>query len=168
MTQAHRVEVDGLAETITALGRVDRELAAEARAELRNAAKTVKVTAQTRLTTRPGGGTYPRRRGMIGHRASGKGAAVLLRGDKHPWAWGAEFGAKRAWVWGQVTTQGRLRKRQFPVWRGNQFVVRGVSGPGWIIQPTIRRLLPRLEEEVADGISAIYRKALDRAGVPRG
>lgn len=135
-----------------------------ARDLLRDGAKTIQTAAQFRLRARPGGGAYPRRSGMIGRSAGAKGAGVTLRGGRYPWAWGAEFGAKRAWVYGRVTSASRLRRRQFPIWRGNQFVVRGRSGPGWIIQPAIRENLDRVLEEIATGLESAIDEALSSAG----
>jgi hypothetical protein len=162
------IQTEGLTESLRALKRVDDDLGNEARELLRAAAKVIQVDAQGRPGRRPGGGSYPRRRGMVGRSATSQGAAVTLRGARYPWAWGAEFGAKRAWVFGRVLIQSRLRRRQFPVWRGNQFVVRGSSGPGWIIAPAIRANLDRVTKQVADGIDDLYDRAFSRAGVRRG
>lgn len=160
-------EVDGLSEAVKAMSRFDKETGKAARDEMRAAAVKVQKAAQAKSKGRPGGGSYPRRLGMIGRSVTTKGAGINLRGKKYPWAWGAEFGARRAWVFGRVTTQGKLRRRQFPVWRGSQFVTRGRSGPGWIIQPTIRKMLPQITEEIADGMSKVLSDALTKAGVPR-
>lgn len=160
-------KVDGLTEALRALNRVNKEAGTMARELVREGAKTIQTEAQRRARGRAGGGTYPRRMGMIGRSASTKGGAIKLAGSKYPWAWGAEYGARRAWVFGRVTTQGRLRRRQFPVWRGNQFVVRGASGPGWLIQPAIRAKLERVLTDMADGLSELISRELDRARVPR-
>jgi hypothetical protein len=101
---------------------------------------------------------------MVGRSATMKGAAVTLKGGKYPWAWGAEYGARRAWVFGRVTTQNQLRRRQFPVWRGNQFVTRGVSGPGWIIQPALRENLDRVLDRLADGLAEVIDRTFNQAG----
>lgn len=150
-----QLHVDGLTEALRGLNTVDREAGRTARALLADGAKTIQHAAQAKLGRRPGGGTYPRRTGMVGRSASAKGAGVTLRGGRYPWAWGAEYGARRAWVWGRVTVQSKLRRRQFPIWRGNQFVVRGRGGPGWIIQPAIRENLDRVLEGIADGLERV-------------
>jgi hypothetical protein len=160
------IKVEGLTEAIRALNRANRDLGAEARGVLREAAITVQTAARARMGA--GGGNYPHRAGMIGRSASSKGAGVSLKVGRYPWAYGAEFGAKRAWVFGRVMSAGKLRRRQFPVWRGNQFVVRGSSGPGWLIQPAIRDNLPKITQRVADGLDEIFDKAMSSAGVPRG
>lgn len=167
MTQP-RLEVEGLTESIKALTRVDRELGARARDLIRTEAVIIAADAKSRLGNRPGGGTYPRRAGMIRRKANQKGAEIGLAVSRYPWARGAEFGAKRAWVFGRVTTQGKLRRRQFPVWRGNQFVVRGGSGPGWVIQPAIRANIDAASKRIGDGLIDLFDEAFRAAGVPRG
>ncbi len=162
------MEVEGLTEALKALSRFDRETGQEARSVLREGAKLIQTKSQAKLGRRPGGGSYPRRRGMIGRSVTLRGGGINLKGRRYPWAWGAEFGAKRAWVFGKVTVQSRLRRRQFPIWRGNQFVVRGRGGPGWIIQPTIRENIDRVTRDIADGIDDLIDETMKRAKVPRG
>lgn len=161
--------VEGLTESIKALKKASDETGAEARLLIRDAAQSVQQGAQKRAKSRPGGGSYPRRKGMIKRSATNRGAAVAVtgRGSRYPWGPAAEYGAKRAWVYGRVTTQGSLRRRQFPVWRGNQFVIRGRSGPGWLVQPEIRKQLPRIEQELGQGLRELLDRELRRAGVER-
>jgi len=168
-SDAYAVRADDLSAAVRALGRFDRDLQREAKDALRTGAKTIQAAAQAKVARRPGGGTYPRRRGMVGRSVTQRGAGIKLRGKKYPWAWGAEWGAKRAWVFGRVTTQGKLSRRQFPVWRGNQFVIRGRSGPGWIIQPAIRENLDRVTEQIVDDLGDVMYRALRQAGLkPKG
>lgn len=162
------VGADDLAAAIRALGRFDRDIQAEAKDALRAGAKTIQTAAQKKLMRKPGGGSYPARKGMIGRSTTAKGAGIRLRGKRYRWAWGAEYGAKRAWVFGRVMTQGRLARRQFAVWRGNQFVVRGRTGPGWIIQPAIRENVDKVTERIADDLSQLFATAMDMAHVPKG
>lgn len=158
------LHVDGLTEALRGLAKVDREAGSAARDLLKESAATIQKAAQARLAGRPGGGTYPRRTGMVGRSASNKGGGISLKGSRYPWAWGAEFGARRAWVYGKVNVQSNLRRRQFPIWRGNQFVVRGRGGPGWIIQPTIRAHLDRELENIANGLERLIDRALTESG----
>ena len=161
--------VDGLTEAVKAMGKFSKAAGNEARSVMRVGAREIATLSKRRVGRRPGGGSYPRRSGMIGYSATGKGAAVKLKGanPRYPMAWGAEYGAKRAWVFGRVTTQGKLRRRQYPVWRGNQFVTRGRSGPGWIIQPTIRENMDRVVADIADGLDLLLNAEMNKAGVPR-
>lgn len=160
------MRVDGLSEALRGIAVFDRELGAAARDVIREGTKTIQFAAQRKIGS--GGGRYPKRSGMIGRSTTNRGGGIKLAGAKYPWAWAAEFGARRAWVFGRVTTQGRLRRRTFPVWRGNQFVTRGSAGPGWMIQPAIRQNLDRVTREIADGLDEILDRALSQAGVPRG
>lgn len=157
------LHVDGLTEALRGLNRVDRDAGKAARLLLADGAKTIKAAAQAKVGRRPGGGSYPRRSGMVGRSATAKGAGVTLRGARYPWAWGAEFGARRAWIYGRVTLASKLRRRQFPIWRGNQFVVRGRGGPGWIIQPAIRENIDRVLEGIAEGLERTIADAVRRA-----
>jgi hypothetical protein len=78
----------------------------------------------------------------------------------------AEFGAdwqKVGWEDGndgehEVLPQRRLRRRVFNPPRQK----------GYIIQPTIKRMMPETLDAVADDLLKVYSKALTRAGVPRG
>lgn len=162
------VHVEGLTESIKALGKVDKELADEARNLIREGVKVVQADAKRRYSRRPGGGGYPHTPGAVRRKSNMKGAEISLEVDRYPWSAGAEFGARRAWVFGRVMSAGALRRRQFPVWRGNAFVVRGAAGPGWIVQPAIRANLDDIEEAIGDGIDKLYTRAFDSLGVPRG
>ena len=163
------IHAPDLSSAIRALGKVDKAAQKEAVQVLREAAIKGQRESQARLTVRPGGGSYPRRRGQYGRFADQKGAGLKLAGAKYPWAWGAEFGAKRAWLpRGQVTLQSKLRRRQFPVWRGSPKVVRGKAGPGWIMYPTIRRLLPEIETDLQKGLADVFERSMRQAGVGNG
>lgn len=154
------VHVDGLSQALRGLTKVDKEAGTAARDLVRAAAKDIQTRAQAKMGRRPGGGSYPRRAGMIGRSASNKGGGISLKGGRYPWAWGAEFGARRAWIYGRGNIQTNLKRRQFPIWRGNQFVIRGRGGPGWIIQPTIRENLDRVLADISEGLEALIAKAV--------
>jgi hypothetical protein len=61
-----------------------------------------------------------------------------------------------------------MRRRTFRPWQGNQFDVKGGGGPGYVIQPAIRRHLPGMEDRVADRLQKLLSRELDKAGVRRG
>lgn len=168
--QSDAVAVEGLTQSIKALSSASKEAGAEAKGLIRTEAKHIQRKAQGKMARRSGGGSYPRRKGAIRYGATQKGGTISItagKGDRYPWIFGAEFGAKRAWVYGRVTTQGRLKRRQFPVWRGNRFVVRGGSGPGWLVQPAIREELPGVTRRIEAGMSELIARELARARVPR-
>lgn len=156
------IEVDGLKESLTALRRFDDATKRAVPKALRDGAAVIRVEAQDRLGGRPGGGSYPRRRGMIrsGAQAARASAYVGYKASalaRYPWALGAEFGANRAWVFGRVTLQSELSRRQFPT----------RNPTGWIVAPAVVDKVPEVEELIVALLDAILTQALDRAGVPR-
>lgn len=177
-------EVDGLKESIRFLGKVDKELRKEAVDIIKKNTVKVKTDAQKKYMGSPPG---VRRKGYpdatktaIIHRASGKGASVGINrsSSRNPAIFPAEFGFDMAMVpkfrgngkqggrrW---MHQGRMRRRTFPIYRGNQFVPRGNSGPGWIVQPTIRKWMPKFDKQLAEDLMPVFDKAARKAGVPRG
>ena len=175
------MNVDGLTESIRFLGKVDKELRKEAVIIIRKNTLKVKAEAQAKYQSAPGVQRkgYPGGKTAIVHRASGKGAAVgINRSNRNAAIFPAEFGAFSQFVpkYGGPGVKGRgrwmpqnaMRKRTFPVWRGNQFVPRGRSGPGWIVQPTIRKWMPKFDKQLAEDLMPVFNKAARRAGVPRG
>ena len=109
--------------------------------------------AQARMKGPPGGGTHPRRAGMMADPQQ-QGWRSVIESRQIPVGLGRRIGARRAWVWGRKNVQSNLKRRQFPIWRGNQFVVRVRGGPGWIIQPTIRDNIDRILVDIADRMAA--------------
>lgn len=157
-----RIEVDGLKESLTALRRFDTDTKKAVPKALRDGAGVIRVDAQNRLGGRPGGGTYPRRRGAIrsGAQAAQASAWVGYKSSalaRYPWALGAEFGANRAWVYGRTTLQRLLRRRQFPT----------RNATGWIVAPAVVDKVDDVERLIVDLLDAVLSAAFDRAGVPR-
>ena len=166
------VEVEGLAESIRALRKFSKEAGREAVDIFRDEAKEVQKKAKRRV--RGSHPSAPSSTSWIGRSATGKGAGVKLTakgGDyrAHATEWGRHLHQYKPWnrtdIW--RIPQRLMRVRTFNDWSGNQFDVKG-SGPGYVIQPTIRQHLPGMEERVADRLSKLLRRILDREGVPRG
>jgi len=174
------IEVDGLKESIRFLGKVDKDLRKEAVNIIKKNTLKVKAEAQRRYMSAPGvrRNGYPGGKTAIVHRASGKGASVgINRTARNPSIFPAEFGAylqaipnyagpgkKRR---SRSVSQNAMRRRTFPVWRGNQFKPRGSAGPGWIVQPTIRKWMPKFDKQLANDLMPVFNKAARKAGVPR-
>lgn len=167
------VKVDGLAESIKALAKVDKKYRKEAVEVFRDAAKSVQQESQKAIGRV---GRYPKRRGMIGRSATGKGAGVTLNANKYPWALGAEYGEQvanvpRKYRGGRGGTQEwpqtALKRRTFGIWRPPTSVDMFVNRGGYMIQPVLRRRLPAIENDVATKLNVITNKALRSAGVPR-
>lgn len=157
-----RIEVDGLRESLNALRRFDADTKRAVPKALRDGAVVARTAAQTRAGGRPGGGTYPRRRGAIrsGARAARAEAWVGYKTSavsRYPWALGAEFGANRAWVYGHVMSQSALSRRTFPT----------RNATGWIVGPAVEEKIPEIEQLVIQLLEAVLHAAFDRAGVPR-
>ena len=170
-TRGGHIEVEGLAETIKALRKFDREVGKEAVNIFRDEAKTVQAQAKANAKAHP---ASPSSSSWIGRSATGTGAGVKLIGTKgggraHATEWGMHRWHIREW--GASTARGyiqsAMRRRTFKAWGGNQFDVKGGSGPGYVIQPAIRRHLPGMEQRVADRLQELLVRALNQAGVPR-
>jgi hypothetical protein len=165
------IQVEGLSETIRALGKWDKAARKEAVEIFRDEAKAVQSAAKARApSSHPGA---PSNTAWIGRSATGTGAGVSLLGAKNGRAAATEWGMhtwhiprKRGGSTGYV--QSALRRRIFKPWVGNQFDVKGGTGPGYVIQTTIRRHLPGMEDRVADKLQALLVRELNKAGVPRG
>ena len=157
-----------------ALGRVDKEARKEAVGVLRDESRRMQAITHGKLSARPGGGTYPRRKGMIGRFANSKGAGLTLRASRYPWAIRAEYGADAGWTplrSGGIRRHKSVagwRRRQFPVFKGYQFVAGSAAGPGWIIQPTIREQLPQTVKNLERGLTRVFTESMSMEGVGRG
>ena len=165
------IEVEGLAETIRALSRWDKAARKEAVEVFRDEAKTVQASAKANARAHP---ASPSSGSWIGRSATGQGAGVKLIAKKgnyraHASEWGMYRWQMRTWS-GRIRgyVQSAMKRRTFRPWSGNQFDVKGSSGPGFVIQPAIRKHLPGMEKRVADRLSKILSRELDKAGVPRG
>lgn len=168
------VEVDGLAESMRALAKVDKALRKEATDAIRDHTKPIAIRARKNAArTAPGVPKGTTR--WIGHSViAGKGAAIVLKvagaGDDDPRnrAIASEFGESSQKVgWGK-----RSNPNYKPKFRPQRTLKRRVFNPhrkkGYIIQPTIKRMLPETLDGIADDLAKVYSKALTRAGVPRG
>ena len=159
------VEVDGLAESIRALNKLNGEYKKEAVGVFREAATDVQKRSQKAIGKV---GRYPTRKGIIGRSATSTGAGVKLRASKYPWAYGAEFGEVVADVYGNPVGQRRLKRRTFgefkPPTSSDMFANTG----GYMIQPVLRARLPHIEKQVSEDLTALIDKAMRQAGVPRG
>lgn len=175
MADAVAVQVDGLKETLKFLQRVDPAMKKEAVSVMQEGTKTVQTAARARLRSAPGvSGRYKLSAGAVIRRASGSGASVGInrassRG-RNAAIFGAEFGAKGWHVPRGRTGESRglsqqsMRRRVFPVWRGNSTTVRGRSGPGWVVLPTLRKLLPKIEKQMARDMQKVVVKASRKSG----
>lgn len=164
------VEVDGLAESINALGRLDGKFKKEAVGIFRYEAKKVQGRSQKMIGRY---GRYPKTKGMIGRSATSTGAGVKLRASKYPWALGAEYGERVAHIpinrngspdfslRNQSVFKARTQAQFRPPTSSDMFKNKG----GYMIQPTIRAALPGIQENVEQQLSMLIQNAMRQAGV---
>ena len=166
-TKRGGLEVDGLAQSIRALGKVDPLLKREAVQVFRDTSKVVQAKAQASIGRHP---SYrlPRNRGMIGRSATSTGAGIKLRAAKSPWAYAAEFGERVANVFGPRVSQARFTRRTAAPYKPPTSKDMRKNTGGYLIQPAIRKRMPHIEKELADGLTLVFDKALRKAGVPDG
>jgi len=175
------VRVEGLSESIKMLSKVDKGLRKEVAGVMREKTIRIKNEAFARSRKSPGvPGRYNISKGGYTRRASSTTASVGIKrgapGKRNAAIFGAEFGAK-GWhmprssiknVPARGISQSSMKRRTFPVWRGNSRVIRGKNGPGWILMPILRKQVPKITDELQVEISFLFDKAARQAGVTRG
>ena len=175
-------EVKGLSESIKLLGSVDKELRKEAGLVVRKAAKQLQTESRARMKTAPGVRRrgYPLPMGAITRRSTATKGVIGINAARYPVIGPAEFGWNSQFIpyrgkgnGGRFVPQNSMKRRTFPIWRGNQFKFpkygqKLTSGPGWIVQPVLRKRLGMIQEQVNEEMFAVFAKSARRAGVPRG
>ena len=166
-TKRGGLEVDGLAQSIRALKRVDPLLAKEAVNVFRDTSKDVQKRAQASI------GRHPRYRmgtqkGMIGRSATSTGGGVKLRASKYPWAYAAEYGENVANVFGPKMPQSIFARRTAAPYKPPTSSNMAQNQGGYLIQPAIRKRMPHIERQLSKGLTLVFDKALRKAGVPDG
>ena len=157
------ISVDGLNETIRALGKVDKRLKAEAVDTMRDGAKRVQADAQGRMGA--GGYRMKRNKGMIGRSATSTGAGIKLRASKYPWAYAAEYGEVVGNVFGPRVGQYRFRRRTAAPFKPPTSSDMAKNTGGWMIQPAIRKHLPELRLEAGRKITELVTRSMKSSGV---
>lgn len=134
------VEVSGLSEFVRELRRVDfgKEIGRV------NQAVSEPVAADARSRAIARGGSAAKTARSIKASRKAKAAVIAVGGPRFPFAWGAEFGAKR---W-----------RQFPAWRGNQWSPDS-GNVGYFLHPAIRDGKEAFERRYFDEIEQVAAKA---------
>lgn len=132
------IRVEGLAESVRGLKRLDAGLARAAMAAIREFAKELRDEAVAAGTALGGVHRHAVKLSGVGYFAQTRAAGVKLIGAKSPAIYGAEFGSKQF--------------AQFPAWRGNQFTDPTVGSVGYFLHPTMREVVPEFEPRIADAI----------------
>ncbi len=153
--------VEGLAESIKGLKRVDTEIPklivkitregaknpVALRARKKWAAQRIQPSKANKAITASG---------------TTRGAAIKLRVSAVPSAAGVEFGAHIHHVFGRPVPQSQLKRRVFLPWRGNQFTVAPGASTGYVVQDAIRETLPIIERRWLDEVIKAIDKAVER------
>lgn len=163
--KGYGLKVDGLAEAVRGLARLDKAYRKEAVGIFRKHAADVQHRSQGAIGRV---GRYPANRGMIGRSATGTGAAVKLRASKYPWAYGAEYGEVVMDVYGMPYRQSRAKRRTMGVWRPPTSQDMSKNDGGYMIQPVLRARIPKISDEAGTEILELIDRAMRTAGVPRG
>ena len=162
------IRVAGLNSTVKALSRIDATFRKEAGAIVRIAAISIKKESFARSRRSPGVNRagYPFGKGAYLHRATATKGTVGIRNPspRNATVFGAEFGAKKHVTFGRSMGQNRMKRRTFPVWRGNSTTIRGTRGPGWIMLPVLRKRVPELNETLSDDLRRLVDKTMRKAG----
>ena len=153
------LQVDGLSESLRALGAISKQVRKEATDSMRKGAKLIQGKAQSSIGNHPDYG-MPTPRGMIGRSVTAKGAAVKLRRLKYPWAGGGEFGAEFAAVYGKIRYEPNFKRSiyapQKPPTTNDLFTNRG----GYWIQPAIRKNIKQVNRDIDREMSSLFIKYL--------
>lgn len=164
------IEVDGLAESLRALKRLDGEYRKEAVQIFRDVATDVQKKSQSRIGKV---GRYPTKTGMIGRSATGTGSGVKLRASAFPWAYSAEYGEAVANIpqsnhGTKKYPQHAFKRRTMGVFKPPTSSDMWTNTGGYMIQPTIRARMPWIQKKASTDMQELIVKALRSAGVPRG
>ena len=161
MPTASSIDAEGLAETRKAFRAMAREAPDDLADIMEDLAADMVGRSRSRVGSRPGGGTYKRpRSGSIQAKRSGKNVDIVLNPSGSPTLLGAEFGTRRAWVFGRVMSASKLKRKQYAGYDQRGHIV-GEEFTPTRISKRDRDVAKRMER---DNVA----KQLNRAGVPRG
>ena len=175
MAESFTIRVPGLQKSVKALAKVDSGFRKEAAAVVKVAAVKIKAEAFAKSKTSPGvlRAGYPLSKGAYTHRATAtKGSVGINRQSsrgRNAAVFGAEFGAKQQLVprgrsgGMKSISQNRMRRRTFPIWRGNSTNIVGKKGPGWIMLPILRKRVPEMHEELDKELGDLVSRTLKKA-----
>ncbi len=153
--------VDGLAESMRGLKRVDAEIPKLIVKITRESAKNpVALRARQKWSAQRINPSKANK--AITASGTTRGAAIKLRVSAVPSAAGVEYGAHIHYVFGRPVPQSQMKRRVFLPWRGNQFTVTPGASTGYIVQDAIRETLPIVEKRWLNEVIAAIDKAVER------
>lgn len=132
------VRVDGLAESLRGLNRIEPKLKRAVSQTIRRFVDEITGEAEQRGKSLGGVHRHAVDGGGVRVFNRATAAGVKLAGSREPTVLGAEFGSKQY--------------AQFPPWRGNQFTDPTRDGVGYFLHPTMRDRLPGADDELLDSI----------------
>ena len=115
--------------------------------------------ARGRMASRAGGGTYPRRSGMI----TSDRAGMKLNAGRFPWAAGAEFGSLTSMVFGRRVSNASMSRPHFAPWTSGTFTLRGKVG--YLVGETLRKNAEDMAETAVEDVHDEIVSELKRSGV---
>lgn len=133
--------IEGLRDFQRTLGEMESGLPTSLRSYNKLAAEEIVEAGKARATTPQANKAAESLRAS---RASTYVAVLLGDNRRYAFARGAEWGARKY--------------RQFPPWRGNQFMSWG-GGPGYFLHPAIREVGTRVVEEYWNSIRELWARA---------
>lgn len=170
------VRVEGLSETVRMLSKVDKGLRKEVGKVMREKTIRIKNESFARSKTTPGvrRRKYPITKGAYIRRATATKARVGIQRastGRNAAVFPAEFGAR----WQAVPAGGRtkyvrqnsMKRRTFPIWRGNRTKIVGNKGPGWIMLPVMRLRVPEIRVDIEREVNELFRKSRQQSGLSR-
>jgi len=141
--RSEQVTVKGLKELVSALKAADPALVKDLNKEHKKVADEVVSKAQGAASSL--GGVAGKSADALKARGNQAGASIVLDASGgFPFAFGAEFGAKRF--------------HQFKPWRGNQYEDPLEQGVGYFLHPTLRGM----KTEIMDGYESLIEKTLNQ------
>lgn len=138
------VDIEGLAAFIAEAKRVAPNLVVEVASANFDAANGIVIAARTKAQGVGWPGSTATAAKTLGASKSSQRAMVRLGGSRAPWAFGAEFGAKKY--------------KQFAPWRGNQWAGFD-TGVGYFLHPAIRESWPMAREAYLARVDAAMKAA---------
>jgi len=164
------LDARGLDQAIRGLVRANPRFKPEAIKVMRKGAKKMQAVARGRIGS--GGNRLKTNKRMIGRYSTPTGAGIDLRASTYPWALQAEFGERWANIpinLGTGTRGGTRVKRQSQFKRRTAPRLRQPTSPnlllnkgGYMVQPTIRLMTPKLIDDAGKEIMKLITKELKR------
>ncbi len=163
------LRIDGLDESVRALVRLNPQFKKEAFDTLVDGAKKLQRASQAKIGA--GGYRMRRNRSMIGRTQ----ATIRLNASKYPWALQAEFGEK----WANIPVYRGTGRRGGTRFKPQSSFRRRTAAPykkptssdptknrgGYMIQPSLRKLVPKLQKEAGVRITKLVQSEMRKAGV---